>query len=162
MSALASIALVEFNRRKASIDAAVNAGRFPRERGEALLACWLTIGLLCGAPPSAFGSMAQRWLAQERMPENVAARWLIEDGPIQSQWQAELERARNEAGRKARARHGDAALSERWRCLDALAIYLGCADEPGADASAGRGNMVVPPRALTTRYRTEREGVATC
>lgn len=136
MTALATIALDEYRRRKASVDTAVHARGFAREEGERLLRCWLAIALSAGAKPSECGPEVDRW--QGRLADHYARFLLLEELPPRRIWQGELTRARDAAARKARLAPTDAALGTRHHALDSLCIHLGCDSEFGAPSNAGR------------------------
>lgn len=125
MTTLARLALAELHQRKASVDAAVNAGTYPREKGEQLLRCWLSIALAAGARPGECSSLLGMWAEDAGLDDRHARLVLLDDGPPRTEWLAELARARDAAGSKARANPTDMKLSLRHHALDSLCIYLG-------------------------------------
>ncbi|MBX7459526.1 hypothetical protein [Qipengyuania huizhouensis] len=137
MSALARLAADEYRRRKASVDAAVADRRFDRAEGEKLLRCWLSIALTAGARPADCDALLGYWQEERKLTDVYARYILLEQGPKRKVWQAELTRARDAAGGKARAAAEDIGwedrrtldLSLRHHALDSLAIYLGCPSE---------------------------------
>ena len=152
MTILARLAADEYRRRKASVDAAVAEGRFDRGQGEKLLRVWLSIALTTGARPADCDALLGYWQEERKLSDVYARHILLEQGPRRTVWQAELTRARNAAGTKARnaaqelggegsednpASSSEAVgrkqraldLSLRHHALDSLAIHLGCPPE---------------------------------
>lgn len=133
MTALARLALAELHQRKASVDAAVNAGTYPREKGEQLLRCWLSIALAAGARPGECSSLLGMWAEDAGLDERHARLVLLDDGPPCTAWLGELARARDAAGGNARTHPTDLKLSLRHHALDSLCIYLGGPPEAAAE-----------------------------
>lgn len=125
MTALAPLALAELHQRKASVDSAVAAGIYPRDQGERLLRCWLSIALAAGAEPADCSALLGMWTEEHGFDARHARIVLLDEGPPREQWLAELARARDAAGTKARAHPTDMQLSARHHALDSLCIYLG-------------------------------------
>ena len=125
MTALANVALAELHQRTASTHAAVHAGRMRRVDGERFLRCWLSIALAAGARPGECSALLGNWVEETALDERHARIVLLDNGPPKTEWLAELTRARDHAGGKARARHTDMTLSVRHHALDSLCIYLG-------------------------------------
>lgn len=125
MTALAPLALAELHQRKASVDSAVAAGIYPRDQGERLLRCWLSIALAAGADPGDCSALLGMWAEEHGFDARHARIVLLDEGPPREQWLAELARARDAAGTKARAHPTDMQLSARHHALDSLCIYLG-------------------------------------
>lgn len=137
MTALAPLALAELHQRKASVDSAVAAGIYPRDQGERLLRCWLSIALAAGADPCDCSALLGMWAEEHGFDARHARLVLLDEGPPREQWLAELARARDAAGNKARRASCSAAvgrketgptdmqLSARHHALDSLCIYLG-------------------------------------
>ena len=134
---MARLAADEYRRRKASVDAAVAEGRFDRGQGEKLLRVWLSIALTTGARPADCDALLGYWQEERKLSDVYARHILLEQGPRRGVWQAELTRARNAAGAKARAAAQELGwkegktldLSLRHHALDSLAIHLGCPPE---------------------------------
>lgn len=131
-NSLATLAVAEFHRRKASIDEAVAAHRFPRAQGEANLRLWLAIALTAGARPRDCGALFEHWQEECEYSDAIARVILLEDGPSREEWHAELARARDAASSKARARPTDRSAQERSLTLQCLAIALGVSAEAHA------------------------------
>ena len=137
MNILARLAADEYRRRKASVDAAVAEGRFDRGQGEKLLRVWLSIALTTGARPADCDALLGYWQEERKLSDVYARHILLEQGPRRTVWQAELTRARNAAGIKARNAAQELGweerrtldLSLRHHALDSLAIHLGCPPE---------------------------------
>jgi len=125
VTALARLALAELHQRKASVDSAVAAGFYPREQGERLLRCWLSIALAAGARPGDCSTLVGMWVEETGLDDRHARVVLLDEGPPRGTWLAELARARDAAGTKARAHPTDMKLSLRHHALDSLCIYLG-------------------------------------
>ena len=132
MSPLASIGLEEFRRRKASVDRAVAARRYRREDGEQLLTRWATIALAAGAAPREISAVHEAWQEDAGLSDVYARHILLEQGPSHAEYIAELARARDAAGEKARANPAEHDLSVRHHALDSLCIYLGGPSEQPA------------------------------
>lgn len=133
MTALANLALAELHQRKASVDSAVAAGFYPREKGERLLRCWLSIALAAGAEPGDCSALLGMWAEEIGLDAKHARIVLLDEGPARSEWLAELARARDAAGAKARSHPTDMQLSVRHHALDSLCIYLGGPPEAPAE-----------------------------
>lgn len=125
MTVLAPLALAELHQRKASVDSAVAAGFYPRDKAERLLRCWLSIALAAGADPGDCSALLGIWAEEHGFDSRLARIVLLDDGPPREEWLAELARARDAAGNKARAHPTDLKLSARHHALDSLCIYLG-------------------------------------
>ena len=136
MSPLANLAAAEFLRRKASIDQAVAANRYPRAQGERVLANWLAIALSAGARPAQCGPLLEHWQAERQINDCTARHILLEQGPPSAQWQAELARARDTAAAKARAHPTNRQTQERHLAMECLAIHLGLPAEEPLDKAA--------------------------
>lgn len=126
---LATLAIAEFHQRKASVDAAVKAGRYRRGEGERLLGLWLAIALEAGAPPGECAAVIGFWQDDCGYSDGMARHILLRDAPPRAAWEAELARARAAAGAKARAHPTEITLQLRHAALDCLAIYLGVGPE---------------------------------
>ena len=152
MTFLADAALAEFRHRKASIDAAVAAGTFPRAKGEWALGCWLAIALAARVPVAELGAIYEFWadeVAEEGGLTGAAlAAELHRRCPLPSQWQPELARARDQIAPRARANPTDQALGLRHLHLEALAIHLGADPEPGVDNGADVGAEQAEPERI--------------
>lgn len=133
MTALANIALAELHQRKASVDSAVATGRYPRNKGERLIRCWLSIALAAGARPGECSALLGVWAEEVGLDDRHASIVLLDEGPPRAEWIAELARARDAAGEKARAHPTDHKLSLRHHALDSLCIYLGGPAEQTAE-----------------------------
>lgn len=155
MTALSRLALAELHQRKASVDSAVAAGFYAREQGERLLRCWLSIALAAGARPGDCSALVGMWVEDAGLDDRHARIVLLDEGPPRRTWLAELARARDAAGAKARAAScstavgqkephpTDMKLSLRHHALDSLCIYLGGPPEaPAQKASASCSKAV--------------------
>lgn len=122
---LASLAIQEFERRKASVDQAVARHAWSRADGEAMLANWAAIAMACGAAPREVSAIHEAWQEDMGLTDVYARMILLEEGPSHATYTAELARARAAAGEKARANPTNTQLQARHLGLDCLAIYLG-------------------------------------
>ena len=117
MNSFAYLALVEYRRRKDSVDRAVSAGRFGRADGEALLARWLGIARACGVPVQDLEPLLAEWTG---LPHDLG-----DHLPPRTDCLAELARARDAAAAAAAASPNDKARHTRSMTLSTLAHYLG-------------------------------------
>lgn len=130
MNSTAQLALAEFRRRKASIDAAVREGRFSRAQGEANLACWLSIALTAGVPPRECTDLLAHWQAERAVGDVMARHIILWEGPPEAEWQAELARACRKAEAKMRANPGEPDALRHHLTLQCLAAHLGLLADP--------------------------------
>ncbi|WP_375290378.1 hypothetical protein [Qipengyuania sp.] len=135
MTSCATVAAQEYRRRKASIDAAVAAGRFARVDGERVLANWLAIALSAGATPEQCGGAPHAWQQEIGLADIFARHVLLQEGPAAHVWHAELARARDKAREKLHARPGDADAIRRYLTLQNLSDWL----LPGPPSSSEEG-----------------------
>ena len=149
MTFLADAALSEFRHRKASIDAAVASGTFPRAKGEWALGCWLAIALAARVAVGELGAIYEFWADDVAEGSGLTGAALLVElhrrCPPPAQWRPELARARDQIAPRARANPTDQPLGLRHLHLEALAIHLGADPEPGADAGADVGSGQAEP-----------------